>query len=345
MKKLAGIVAIVTGITVAEILVCFWWPLPAGLSRPALEWLSVGLVYCVLVGDGLLVSIALHGRQQLRRRIVTAYVAPLLVAAPFVGYYWLFGVVDRSVRFAPNTAADLIEGLLLLILLIAISTSVLRRLWRHTRERTVELDAAEWLRQRSRPENARATSASRRVLAVSLIIPTITVLPTFLFMHELLAIRSHVVDPGATSMGEYRITVPLTWMVLWHDSENVYGNVLRGTVRAGKSLYPGGAIYLFGRSSGAEWYVRNEKRSPTPWYQQRDRSFFEYNDLVDTREVPFLGSMIHCSRYVPKRQWAYGADATSIDCLGPQGVSARFGGDARDREAFYRMLSDVKLAQ
>ena len=340
MKKAACIAAIVMGITTAEILLLLALaiPRPTFSIRPETLFSIVG--YLVLPGNALFVSLAVHGRQKLGRRILTAYITPAVIAAILIAYLWIIvGIIASYFGSMLENSWLLQMGLVILwVLLVAY---VVYKIWKHTRNRGVELDFAERLRQRQLPEHSRQTSTSRRALAASLSIPFVMVLVVFLFLPETWAIASHVIHPGKVILGDYRVAVPWTSIALWNDSDSAYGVMTRGVMRA-RLRFP--VPPLFNRMTLSSWQFTLEPKIEASRAAQ-ERWFSEYNDIVESREVAFAGGTITCQRMKVKGAIESWPELAHLACRGTQDISVTFFGESRDVEAFYRLLSQVEVAR
>jgi hypothetical protein len=216
-----------------------------------------------------------------------------------------------------------------LFLIGAGSYFVFRRI---TREDQLRSESEKWLAEHRHP-NQLQLKRRRALKRWALWIPTVIVVVVCVFLDETWPFASHLLHPYSGRLGEYRVSIPLTWAIVFaYGNEDDGNSVLvtqryRGLLRAGSGLYAG-------------------RRLPFPISTMGFRSTRAGDPIASKTNTPISTALPFGNRVItcweePPPEWMI--VKRYIACATPEGdFSSWFGGSEDDTSDFYRTLESTK---
>jgi hypothetical protein len=281
-------------------------------------------------------SRVIYGSYQWRRRTLKI----LLVGALGVPIAIILFVAIPVALLA--WAADVSMILLAVLLPVVLGGLVFAVYWclRNNGKWGVQAEAARWLAQRHSETSPRERAWHSRGIRFALCIPFLTVLPFFLFLPETWGILSHLGQRDSGNLSGYRVTIPATWIVLYHQEEAdgrswVYGITGKGIGRGNNP---------FRYDSLSDWQVRTTSFSQSEMTDY-DRWPPKENDIVSRHPVNIGNESLTCLDYWPSYDWGPArSESTTIahvTCGGSGRLRATFDGPRSQLPVFYRTISGI----
>jgi hypothetical protein len=331
MRKPATILATVTALCVAEILLLFSIAVPASHETFApRSYQLVALVtgYLLISGLAALFSRLNYGNRKWRRRALVIIAVPAMCFFAFIAI--LMGEFELIDVFPYEQQENI--GLAILAVDAFLAALVLFGMWKKGRRRSIELEAEHWLSERHSGVSHPELLQRHRAIRVALCLPTVSVLLAFLFLPEIWALVSHTVHYGEKRVAGYQLVLPITWVVLASSEDRfVYGVAASGMAREPKRWVADHGIPISG------WvFSVDDGRDFAP------RPKHESDEILEMRSFLSGNESISCTRYWPK--WLGKADSryAFVDCSGPHGFAAYMEGEARDVSTFYGVLYRIQ---
>jgi len=332
VKKALCIVAVVTGYSFLEaaLLLSHILPICNYSNREGIEVLAQFIFIPGLAAVFSLISYGTH--HWIRRTLI--YLVAGIIGTPVA--LFAVGAIVTSLVWALAISIALFIPLLFLI--VAGVTWGLSFVVSRAGRWSIQLESKRWLAERQSGIGPRERKLRNRTIRWSLAIPTLTVLVIFLFLPEIWGALTHLAQPGATELSGYRVPVPLTWIVEFHEVLPGNGES-RVSGLAGRGIGLGVRPYLHRDLPLSYWHVETEpysqfkERGDTQWVPEEDRvkaRRAETPDLTCIEYCPWFVSAAGCKNYTP---------TISIECSGPTRLRATFGGERIQVPAFHKMLN------
>ena len=175
----------------------------------------------------------------------------------------------------------------------------------------------------------------------SLWAPSATTLLVFLFfLPETCGIVSHMLNPGAGKLYQYRVRIPLTWAVFGGPINRETGSSYV-TAWAGKGIARNWRMepVLSSVSFGTRGFALRQDGAQPP----------KRVTITSTRIFPLGGDMVTCWEFLPDHMhwgsWNEGSFGFA-SCSSSQGsFYASFGGQKTEIPGFYKMLQSAILTE
>jgi hypothetical protein len=227
---------------------------------------------------------------------------------------------------------DLVFGQMLLI--GTVSYFVFERI---TRRQGVSDEAERWLAERTRPARMNGLSW-RRAKRLAPWGPALLTLVLFSFFSGVTGAATHLVYGRSAKLLGYRVSFPLTWMVL--GKSRMYGDHTSSSASAFDCRGPLRALL-------------NRYQDLDPTYSVMDFTSVSAgrpphgstgDTIFSTRTFPFGKDSITCREYLPAHtEWAPGKNGRFVWCETPRGdFSGFFAGERATIPEFYRTLQHVE---
>ena len=339
MKKALLIVAAVAGYSLIEAALLLSITVTSPLDRfPSLHQRVVALGQLLLLpGLAALMSRIMFGPfQSLRRTLTILLAGPLsIVAVPPTLLLLVLAIY-------PLYWADGISRILFVVLLPVVVGVVLAAfvgLVRLSGKWSVKAEASRWLAERQSGASARDRAWRSRSIRFAVCIPLLTTLPIFLFLPETWGLASHVRWPRCGVLAGYRVGVPQTWYIFYHQDEQADGRSYVDGV-AGRGVALGGNPFRYGSLSWWSIGTSGKERTDYDWWPPKP------GDIFGQRMVKIGSGTLTCVDYLPSyRGWmpprSQAETIAHIDCSGVGRLHASFDGPRYQLDAFYRMLAGI----
>jgi hypothetical protein len=202
----------------------------------------------------------------------------------------------------------------------------------------VKAEAARWLAERESGTSDRDRTWRSRGIRFAVCLPVLLTLPIFLFLPETWGLVSHARWPHGGGLAGYKVEVPATWYILYHQPEQADGSsYVNGVAGSGIGL----GVNPFRYDSFAWWAVETKSTDST-MISDYDR-WPPKPENLRRRAIKSPSGVIECVDYWPSYSWAPTPVSTFayVDCSGPVGLHASFSGSRGSLGRFYRMLSGI----
>lgn len=277
-------------------------------------------------------SIAAMLTKHVALRIGYGLFCTLVLIAWLVASFFLAYQLDRLVSWY----VPYVEGYVILPGLLALAamwTFALVFFRKKTRRRRNEADATRWLAERSgTPSTMGYLRWQRRAKRWSTWGPAAVAIVVLLFYPETFGIASHLFHPGAWKLGQYRVQIPITWIVVpsWGDDEefsSVHLLKAKGIARDWQVVLRISAVGF---------------RSRHPQLGQQMSRQPKGVKITSTRTFPVGNGDVTCWEYTLDHiDWEYGIAA--VACSSPGGeFGASFFGQKTDIPDFYRVIQGAR---
>jgi len=251
-----------------------------------------------------------------------AFVYGVFLGAPFIGF-------AQTIALVTGNAA-------VLVLLFHYRSE--------TRDRWVNDEAQKFLARRPLQGGTPQSKWRKKIRRGMIWAPTLFALVAFLFFPEFLGIVSHL--SGQPSLDQYRLEIPLTWIVADTSSSYVDSRLVGSEVWvvAGKGI---------GRVGLTTYWRKEEPVSEMTFssapYTPNDVWLPAHPKVLSTREVSFQNEMLICWDIIPypdTRPKPIDPAFAEIICpAGKNGFGAHFSGWRTDSATFYKTLQNVTKKQ
>jgi len=246
-----------------------------------------------------------------------AFVDGVFLGAPFIGSAQAIGLVTGNA--------------VVLVLLFHYRSE--------TRDRWINDEAQTFLANRPLQGGTPPSKWRKTIRRGMIWAPTLFALVAFLFFPEFLGIVSHL--SGQPSLDQYRLEIPLTWIVV--DTSSYIDSRL---VESGVWIVAGKGI---GRAGLTTYWRKEEPVSEMTFssapYNPNDVWLPAHPKVLSTREVPFGNEILICWDIIPypdTRPKPMNPAFAEIICpAGKNGFGAHFSGWRTDSAAFYKTLQNV----
>lgn len=199
---------------------------------------------------------------------------------------------------------------------------------RKTRDKWIRAEAKRWIDERSQPL---VYARHRRLWRTVLWMPSVFVLAISLFLPEATGVVSHLFCGPTVRLRQYRLKIPLTWMVATSSDSSAWIIAGKGVARVGLRGYwrreePISEVSIYAGSdlpSLSEQYLSHARilSKPTLRLGQREVTCLDIVSYADTRPIPIDPSF------------------AEIFCSSDQNdFNASFYGQRSDASAFYGLL-------
>jgi hypothetical protein len=204
----------------------------------------------------------------------------------------------------------------------------------------VQADAAEWLADRQSGRGQRERAWRRRGIRFALLVPALIALSVFLFLPETWGILSHFGPKKSSQLSQYRVTIPVTWIVLYRDGESDGRSWVTGL--AGRGIGLGGNPLRFDALSSWQVHTRSLAQPETSDYERWPP---KENDILSRRSIAVGNESLECVDYWPSYGWgparSEAATIAHVECSGATRIRASFDGRRDQLPKFYRMLNGI----
>ena len=338
MKKALLIVACVAGYSLLEAGLLLSITVASPLDRfPTLHQQVVCLGQLVLLpGLAALLSRILYGPfQSLRRTLVIFLVVPLgIVVIPIA--FFLLALAIALLFWADGVSRILFFALLPVVVSAVLGVFVV--LVHYSGRWSVKAEAARWLEERQSGTSSRNRAWRTRGIRFAVCLPVLVTLPIFLFLPETWGLVSHVRWPHSGALAVYKVEVPITWYILYHQGQQADGrSYVNGLVGRGIGL----GVDPFRYDSFAWWTVESTPNEGT-WETDYDR-WPPKPKNIRRRTIMSSSGAIECVDFWPSYSWKPTPDPAFayVDCSRPGRLHASFSGSRRNLDQFYGMLSTI----
>jgi hypothetical protein len=336
MKRSLVIVAVVAGYAAIEAALLLSVIVSHNWFPPEPYQLTVVWGQLLLIpGMAAVVSRAIYGSYQWRRRTLTILLlgglgVPVLIALlifPVALLAW---------------AADLNMILFYLLLPIVLGALAFAAYWcvKKNGKWGVQADAAQWLADRRAGLSQRDRAWRRQGIRFALFVPALIALSFFLFLPETWGMLSHLSKQPSSYLSGYRVTIPVTWIVLYQDEESDGRSWVNGL--AGRGIGLGGNPLRFDSLSSWQVSTISVGQSETSDY---DRWPPKESDVLSRRAIAIGDESLECVDYWPSYDWgparSEAATAAHVQCSGSTRLRASFDGRRDQLPEFYRMLNGI----
>jgi hypothetical protein len=266
-----------------------------------------------------------------KRALRTFVLAVGYVLTYFFVLILLLYVADFVARNFQLWYTDLVAFVLGNVLMIGLLLYVRYK----TRERWIRAEAKQWLAERSQPL---VYARRRRIWRTVLWMPSVLVLALFLFFPETVGFVSHLFCGPTISLGQYRLKIPMTWIVVTRSDSSAWVIAGKGIARTGFRRYwreeePISEMSIYARSDSppvSEWYLSHAKilSKQTLKLGQEELKCLDIVSYADTRPLPINTSF------------------AEIFCSSDQhDFNASFLGQRSDSSAFYGLLHGATVVK
>jgi hypothetical protein len=254
------------------------------------------IVWCgqflLIPGLAALLSRIMHGSYRWRSRTLTILLVgilcvPLGITALAIAVVPLAWAFDRS-----RILFDLLLPVSLVVVVFGLFLAKQK-----SEKWGVRAEGTRWLAERQSGISPREVKWRNRGIRLAVCIPSLVVLLVFLFLPELWGMLSHLSQSHPGNLSGYQVPIPLTWIVLRHDSQRADGwSTVTGF--AGRGMGRGAAPYLRWSPPFSSWDVETDS------YAESERSFARWrmpsDDEVKARRSFMIGSdSVTCLDYWP----------------------------------------------
>jgi hypothetical protein len=201
--------------------------------------------------------------------------------------------------------------------------------FRHkTRDSWIRAEAKQWLAEQSQPlAYARRSRLWRSVLWI----PSVLVLVIFLFFPETSGLVSHLFCGPTVRLHQYRLKIPLTWIVATSSDSSVWVIAGKGIARVGLRRYWRGEETI----SEMSIYARSDLPPLSEWYLSRARILSKQTLKLGQEELTCLDIV----SYADAQPLPINPSFVEIFCSSDQNdFNASFSGQRSDSSAFYGLL-------
>jgi hypothetical protein len=303
--------------------------------------------FLTIPGMAVLFSMTLYGRYQWKRRVAIHFVTVpglfmmiLLMGFPAALIHWAYNKynIDPITSFL-FSIANLLYPVVVLVMASVIIFYIIKR----ARKRAVELESSRWLAERHSEIGARERRKRERGIRWSLWIPSLVVLTVFLFLPEVWGVLTHIQQPEAGQLPGYEITIPPTWVILYHGADSqtgaaiVDGMAVRGMGLDVRRYLHFGDLPLSSWDVGiAEFGTVQEARVQSNSGERITQHDFQVGK----------GTLICFESNCARARWLHSSTEplADVECSGPNRLRARFIGERVHLPSFYEMLSKMTLA-
>jgi len=201
--------------------------------------------------------------------------------------------------------------------------------FRHkTRDKRIRAEAEEWLAERSEPI---VHARRRRIWRAALWMPSALVLVIFVFLPETVGLVSHLFCGPTVRLGQYRLKIPLTWIVATSSDSSAWVIAGKGIARVGFREYWRGEEPI----SEISIYVGSDSSEISGWYLSHAKVLSKQVLKLGQEELMCLDII----SYADARPLPINSSVAEIYCSGGQGrLNASFSGQRSDSSAFYGLL-------
>jgi hypothetical protein len=296
--------------------------------------------FLLIPGMAALLSRIIYGRHGWVRRTVTILLGgslgvPIAVLSFFIPMVLLVAVLIW--------ASGVSRILFCLLLPVVVSLVVIGFLFlvRKSGKRNVQAEAARWLaeRQSGIPESERRWR--NRGIRLAIGIPSLIVLPIFLFLPETWGILSHLGQPESGRLSGYRVTTPVTWIVLFYNNQEPDGRSwVNGIAGRGISFGVNPVRY----DSLSYWSIGTDPFNPSEAsnYDPKPKD----DEIISRHNFTVGSESVDCIDYWPSSAWdpprTEAATIAHVTCSDASRLRAKFDGQRSQLSTFYRMLSTAK---
>jgi hypothetical protein len=320
------------------------------LSVAAINYGPYSLLYVQIVsfaqlllipGLGVLISCIVYGSQRWLRRTLTTFGVICLFTAAFSIPTLIAEFADRTL----DLDSRLSNALVWLVVIMWFSIMVLGPIFafRITRARSVRLEAEHWLAVRRSGMSMATRKWCSRATRWAPAIPTLLVLPLFLFMPESMSIFEKLRHSRAYRVGGHQVTIPWTFKVMTGEEPDRSNN---SRINGYSIQGIGHGVSPYSRSSPVAmgWAIAFDSKRyssyvPSPW---RDQT------MTGGRQFDIGDDSLQCVKFVTANNSDLSASQRSwvrVECTSKSGFYADMYGDRRFESAFYDMLASVKPAR
>ena len=205
----------------------------------------------------------------------------------------------------------------------------------------VKADAAQWLADRRCGISQGERAWRRRGISGALVdsSPARVVSSSCFYPRRGESFRISVTNPQADLSG-YRVTIPVTWIVLYRNEESDGRSWVNGI--AGRGIGLGGNPLRFDALTSWQVSTSSVGQSETSDY---DRWPPKENDIFSRRAIAVGNENLECVDYWPSYDWgparSEAATIAYVRCSGRTRLSASFDGRRDHLPEFYRMLNGI----
>lgn len=336
MNKPAAIILAVAGYSIAEIIILFSLVAPHPLYSPTpYQWAAAFGQLILIPGMAAVVSFAQYGKYQcLRRTLAILRNGILMVPAAILSILLPGWLLVRCYEVSWKLFAVAFPIVTLAVVLAWVF------LMRKSGNWAVIAEAERWLSERQAGVSQRDRAKRRRSVRFAVCVPTLLVLPIFLFLPEIWGISSHFGQLDSGNLSGYRVGIPATWLITFRyeysdGSSGVEGISAKGI---GRGVNP------FHDDSVSSWRVATDSYEPRPRIEH-DRPN-SYSDILSRTDLIVTGEVITCVDYWPSNAWSPDRSESvriaHVKCSGSGRLSATFDGMRSQLPAFYKMFAGIK---
>ena len=353
VAAVAGYSLLVTGLFLITLLTRFWALFPITSQTAGTDQAVVGWVQFLLIpGLAALLSRIMYGSYHWGRRTLAIFaVIPVTILTLIV----LFAPVAIFLKWLSRRISwdsQIINVLGTILLLLAASGFALCMFLalRRAGKWGVHLEARRWLAEREAGTTPREIKWHNRGIRIASCIPLVIVLLVFLFLPETWGVLSHLNQPRAGNLPGYRVPIPVTWIILFHDEQkdgqsSVNGMAGRGTDLDIKSYIPTHAS-LSSWEIGTGRYNQATKPAADTWISKNAEVLGRHVFTIGSESITCLeywpAESHYSLHYLPPRpEHIEDSSVAYIKCSSSGRLHASLAGERSHVPAFYKMISGV----
>lgn len=339
MTRPAVILMAVAGYAFAETIILWTLAVPHLLYYPTPYQKTVAFGQLLLIpGMAAVMSRVMYGPYQWLRRTSTILLCGILsVPVAIISLFLLLLPVWILVR--SYEVSRILFALALPVVALGVLTALVF-LVRRSGRWSVKAETERWLAERHAGTSQRDRIQRSRSIRFAVCIPTLLVLPMFLFLPETWGILSHV-EIEASKLSGYRVTIPATWVIMYHRQSADGGSVVSGI--CGEGI--GRGINPLRYDSLAWWGVGTWGGNDDQWLRKYHNPP-EGSEILDRRELTVGGETMTCLDYWPTYTYSPARSESTriahVSCEGSRRLNANFDGIRSELPAFYNMLGLIK---
>ena len=340
MKKAIVIASPIAGYAVIEAALLLSVIVPHNWFPPGPYQLTVVWGQLLLIpGMAAVVSRVIYGSYQWKRRTLTILLVGAL-GVPALIVLLIFPVALLA------WAADRNMILFALLLPVVLGAFAFAAYWcvKNNGKWGIQADAAEWMADRRSGLGLRDRAWRRRGIRFALLAPALIALSVFLFLPETWGILSHLGHQPSNHILGYRVTIPVTWVVLYRNEESDGRSWVNGL--AGRGIGRGANPLRFDSLSSWQVSASSAGQSESSDY---DRWAPKEKDILSRHAIAVGNENLECVDYWPSYDWGPArSEATTIahvQCSGTTRLRASFDGRRDQLPEFYRMLNGITKAR
>ena len=275
------------------------------------------------------------GRQALKIvcGVAVGVVVSILV---IVGFALLLDSIGNA-NFGFGTGSG-VSSTISTLLFLAFVAGIVWLLWsgfNRSAKKSIELESARWLAERRAGVSATQRQWRNRGIRWASCVPCVIVLLVFFFLPESEYVVATLNHPKPVQMGNYKLRVPSSWLVLtmWRDDGDGQAGA-SGLI--GLQMQHDLGTYIHGHLALSEW--RMELR---PVQSHYGGSWWDAKTPVARRVIAVDSDSVVYFEY--NQPYYRHPSGIAVECSGPRGLHASLSGEMRHIAEFYRTIGEITV--